>query len=154
MVLLWSILKGLLHLVVWLWHYHHTTIISMPKFPANYHTTICKRPFRVIKEILNLCFLSPLTGRSLIWVGILGVIVLYVYALLTFAVFRSSFSDDPSGQTFCDTLGHCFLAIVRYGTIGVLDEVGSLKHLQWNFSYLNHQTYNQWRLIWDSDNCK
>ena len=42
------IVKGPLHLVVQVLHYHHTTIISPKKSAANAHTTKCKRLLTII----------------------------------------------------------------------------------------------------------
>ncbi|KAL4233979.1 hypothetical protein ACF0H5_005634 [Mactra antiquata] len=57
-------------------------------------------------------------GRSLVWVGILGLCVFYLYAIISFALMRSMF--DPNDYLYCDTLWQCTLTIIRYGLIGDL----------------------------------
>ena len=42
------------------------------------------------------------------WVAIMGVILIYIYALIGFAFFRASFDTDES--RFCRTLTECALA--------------------------------------------
>ena len=75
----------------------------------------------LILVILHDDMSSFLPGRSLIWVAILGLIMLYVYALLGFAFFRASF--EPGQQLYCNTLYECSVTIIRYGMIGDIDEV-------------------------------
>ena len=53
--------------------------------------------------------------------AILGVIFLYVYALLGFALFRTLF--DPTQELYCATLWQCSVTLIRYGLIGDIDEV-------------------------------
>ena len=55
------------------------------------------------------------------WVAIMGVIVIYIYALIGFAFFRASFDTDES--RFCRTLAECFVTVLRYGAVGELTEV-------------------------------
>lgn len=60
---------------------------------------------------------------SLLWVAVLGLVVIYVYALIGFALFRASF--DPEGNMYCDTLFRCTVTVLRFGLIGDMFEVGS-----------------------------
>ncbi|KAL4233980.1 hypothetical protein ACF0H5_005635 [Mactra antiquata] len=57
-------------------------------------------------------------GRSLVWVGILGLCVFYLYAIISFAMMRSMF--NPDDYLYCDTLWQCTLTVIRYGLIGDL----------------------------------
>ncbi len=57
----------------------------------------------------------------MIWVAILGLIVLYIYALVAFAFFRASF--DPDNLLYCHTLYECVVTIIRFGLVGDIDEV-------------------------------
>ncbi|CAH1798712.1 unnamed protein product [Owenia fusiformis] len=59
-------------------------------------------------------------GKSLIWVAILGFIVFYLYALVSFALLRSSF--DPKNELYCQTLWQCTVTVIRYGLIGDIFE--------------------------------
>ena len=61
------------------------------------------------------------TGRSLLWVAVLGVIWLYIYALVGFGFFRSVF--DPQNELYCASLLQCTVTIIRYGLVGDIDEV-------------------------------
>ena len=72
-------------------------------------------------------------GKSLLWVAILGLIVFYIYALISFALLRSSF--DPDSELYCATLWQCTITVIRYGLVGDLFDVSihSSSHL---FSYL------------------
>ncbi|XP_064638087.1 inositol 1,4,5-trisphosphate receptor type 2-like isoform X2 [Lineus longissimus] len=61
-----------------------------------------------------------LNGKSLLWVGVLGVVIFYIYALIAFAFFRPTF--DPSQNWYCKNLFQCFVTIIRYGLIGDMFE--------------------------------
>ena len=61
------------------------------------------------------------SGRSLVWVAILGLVVFYIYALISFAVLRSSF--NPESEMYCATLWQCTITVIRYGLIGDIFEV-------------------------------
>jgi len=62
-----------------------------------------------------------LIGKSLLWVAILGLIVFYIYALVSFALLRSSF--DPDSELYCATLWQCTITVIRYGLVGDLFDV-------------------------------
>ena len=68
------------------------------------------------------------TGRSLVWVGILGMVVFYLYAIISFALMRSMF--NPENYLYCDSLWQCTLTVIRYGLIGDLFEVGKVTSLR------------------------
>jgi len=55
---------------------------------------------------------------------VLGFIVFYLYALISFAMLRSSF--DPENNLYCATLWQCTITIIRYGLIGDMFDVRSL----------------------------
>lgn len=55
-------------------------------------------------------------GKSLLWVAVLGFIVFYLYALVSFALLRASFT--PSERRYCDTLWQCTVTVIRYGLVG------------------------------------
>ena len=62
-----------------------------------------------------------LTGRSLLWVAVLGFVIFYMYALVSFALLRTSF--DPENNLYCDTLWQCTVTVIRYGLIGDIYDV-------------------------------
>lgn len=58
-------------------------------------------------------------GKSLLWVAALGVVVLYIYAVVSFAFLHESFEkpDNDDATLFCYTLYECFVSTLRYGLI-------------------------------------
>uniref|UniRef100_A0A1I8JHH3 Ion_trans domain-containing protein n=1 Tax=Macrostomum lignano TaxID=282301 RepID=A0A1I8JHH3_9PLAT len=60
-------------------------------------------------------------GLSLVWVSVLGIAIMYLYAVIGFAKFRIAFRPDDS-LMFCGTLYQCFVTILRFGLIGDLFE--------------------------------
>ena len=74
-----------------------------------------------------------LTGVALLWVAALGGVVLYIYAVISFAFLHESADNeadsDRENDLFCDTLGQCFITVIRYGLIDNLGLVNcSLCH--------------------------
>ncbi|CAC5357472.1 unnamed protein product [Mytilus coruscus] len=78
--------------------------------------------FHLLNIVVNNQLLSGViksvtqNGWSLLWVAILGLIVIYIYALIGFSLLRSFF--DPSNYLYCHTLWQCTITVVRYGLIG------------------------------------
>ena len=74
----------------------------------------------------NLSVVSVLlfSGKSLLWVAVLGLVVFYLYGIIGFALMRSMF--DPADYLYCNTLWQCTITVVRYGLIGDLFEVSTL----------------------------
>ncbi len=66
---------------------------------------------------------SDITGASLLWVAIMGVIVIYIYALVAFAFFRPMF--DPDDEKYCSTLAQCSVTLLRYGGTEQLPDVST-----------------------------
>ena len=64
------------------------------------------------------------SGKSLLWVAVLGFVVFYLYALISFALLRSSF--DPESDLYCATLWQCTITVIRYGLIGDIFDVCTL----------------------------
>jgi len=62
-------------------------------------------------------------GKSLLWVAVLGFIVFYLYALISFAMLRSSF--DPEENLYCASLWQCTITVIRYGLVGDIFDVRS-----------------------------
>lgn len=54
-------------------------------------------------------------GGSLLWVFLYGLVLLWIYALIGFAVYRE-IHDEASG-TFCRNMYECFVAHVHKGLI-------------------------------------
>jgi len=53
-------------------------------------------------------------GLSLLWVAALGVVVIYIYSVITFAYFRSSF--NVVDYMYCDNMWQCFLTSLNMGS--------------------------------------
>ncbi|BFZ19742.1 hypothetical protein BsWGS_22781 [Bradybaena similaris] len=60
-------------------------------------------------------------GQALLWVGVLGLVIFYLYGMIGFALMRSMF--DPGDYLYCNTLWQCTVTVIRYGLIGDLFEV-------------------------------
>lgn len=73
--------------------------------------------------LLGIIRAVTMNGKSLIWVAILGLIVIYLFALVVFAFFREAF--DINEEVYCDTLAKCSYTVLRYGLIGNYDEVSN-----------------------------
>ena len=73
--------------------------------------------------------ISFFPGTSLIWTGILGLIVLFIYAVLSFATLHNKFvADNDDGPLYCDTLTQCMYSVLRYGLI---DNIGLVNSNGW-----------------------
>ncbi|XP_013381715.1 inositol 1,4,5-trisphosphate receptor type 3 isoform X4 [Lingula anatina] len=70
-------------------------------------------------------------GVSLLWVGILGVIIFYIYALISFAFMRALFL--PKDEEYCGTLLECSVTVIRYGLIGAIFDRLTLPESENNF---------------------
>ena len=71
--------------------------------------------------ILSKFIYDIFVGISLILVGILGIIVLFIYSVISFAVLHNYFVETDSAQLYCTTLAECMYSILRYG---LLDNLG------------------------------
>ena len=74
----------------------------------------------------------PHAGGELLWVAFLGGIVLYIYAVISFAFLHESVNDEGRYALYCDTLGQCFMSVIRWGLIGNLGLVCLLCTLLYN----------------------
>ena len=59
-----------------------------------------------------------LLGGSLLLMAMLGLIVLFIYAVVSFAFLHTSFTTDNDDILYCGNLGECFVSVIRYGLIG------------------------------------
>ncbi len=57
-------------------------------------------------------------------VFLFGWIIIFIYTIIAFAVYRDSFKDDPG--LVCTTMYECFLSITHRGLIVGMYEVGLL----------------------------
>src|SRR4051812_3930937 len=62
---------------------------------------------------------QPYLGRSMLWVCFLGVIFLYIYALLGFLFLRNIYTGN---NLYCGSLWECFVSTIRNGLmLGMAD---------------------------------
>ena len=66
---------------------------------------------------IHCVFPSIHSGHSLFWVAMLGLVVLYIYGLVSYAAYQSYF-DDPESGSHCRTLFQCVVSVIRLGLIG------------------------------------
>ena len=82
--------------------------------------------------MLNFSVSLPHVGISLLWVAILGLVVLYIYSVVSFAFLHESLlMPNEEAKLFCNSLFQCLITIIRYG---LLDSPG-LVH---KFFYLEY----------------
>ena len=67
-------------------------------------------------------------GLSLVWVAILGVIVLFIYAVISFAFLHNQFVGTDDASLYCANLGQCVYSVFRYGLMDNLGLVYSSKY--------------------------
>ena len=72
------------------------------------------------------CHYFPSAGLSLLWVFILGLVFLYIYALIAFALFRD-LHDEGLGM-HCTAMYECFINLVHKGMILSTLEVRIIAH--------------------------
>ena len=69
-------------------------------------------------------FILSCVGWSLLWVAALGLVVIYIYSVGTFALLPNEFhnqNEDAENVLFCRSLIQCFISVLEYG---LLDTVG------------------------------
>lgn len=64
----------------------------------------------------------------MLWVAALILIVIYNYAVGTFAFMPNEFDSQEEGEVvrYCDTLFECFITVLEYG---LLDTIGVVSHI-------------------------
>ena len=78
------------------------------------------------KAVITVIHVYVYTGVALLWVAALGVVILYIYAVVSFAFLHESFlqPDNNDATLFCQDLGECFVSTIRYG---LLDNLGLVR---------------------------
>ena len=66
--------------------------------------------------------LNPSTAWQLISVAIFGVVIFYIYAVISFAFFREFFNSRNG--IFCETLFQCYMTVLR---VGLLSSYGNVR---------------------------
>ena len=58
------------------------------------------------------------------WVALLGIIILFIYAVISYVFYHEYFYKTDDAQLFCGSLGQCFVSVLRYG---LLDGIGLVR---------------------------
>ena len=69
---------------------------------------------------------------SLIWLAVLGVIVLFIYAVISFAFLQNNYVETDDAALYCANLGQCMYSVLRYGltdNLGIVSLEKSLKSI-------------------------
>ena len=73
-------------------------------------------PYYDLHVMLTFLFLPLHAGIALLWVAILGLVVLYIYSVVSFAFLHESLlMPDAEANLFCETLFQCLITVIRYG---------------------------------------
>ena len=59
-------------------------------------------------------------GKSLLWVAVLTLVILLIYSIISFVFLRESVHNKGSSM-FCESLGQCFVTVLR---VGLIDRLG------------------------------
>lgn len=60
------------------------------------------------------------------WVAALILIVLFIYSVISFAFLHESVNNQDM-SLYCNTLGECFVTVIRVGLINSLGSVGCVR---------------------------
>ena len=106
--------------VVFIWMIFLSSILSLPFRGYFYPLSLLYILER--SDILRRVLLAVTkNGRSLIYVAIFGVILLYIFSVIAFALFyqqaQSTISPDNAPYVFCHSLYECAISIGRWGLI-------------------------------------
>lgn len=61
------------------------------------------------------------TGKALLWVAALILVILFIYSVISFTFLHESFINDGESALFCTNLGQCFVSVIR---VGLIDSLG------------------------------
>jgi hypothetical protein len=68
-----------------------------------------------------------ISGTSLLLVGMLGMVIIFIYALVSFAVLRERFLLSSLGR-HCTTVYECFITVLHHGFVDSLYTVSVTKY--------------------------
>ena len=74
-----------------------------------------------IRIVINNYIIFAYTGDALIFVAILGLVVLFIYAVISFAFLHNFFIPTVNAELYCGNLAQCMYSILRFG---LLDNIG------------------------------
>ena len=81
--------------------------------------------------IVKILFYLFISGISLIFVAILGLIVLYIYAVVSFAFLHNFFTASTNAELYCGNLIECMYSILRFGLLDNIGLVSIIIHVFW-----------------------
>ena len=97
---------------------------------------ILKRVLRAVTkngETYNVrftCYFS-IIGISLVWVALLGLVMLFIYAVISFAFLHNFFIVYDDAALYCASLLQCAYSVLRYGLIDNIGLVSLLSVLNY-----------------------
>ena len=98
--------------------YLHASYCIQQRYPPASSAISHQEWYSFTSSVTTLCFLP--TGKSLLWVAFLGMVILLIYAVLSFAFLWDRFYMSEDAVLYCDTLFQCFVSVIRYGLIDTL----------------------------------
>ena len=80
------------------------------------------------KTVKLLDFVLYFSAKQLIFVGLLLLALLLIYAMFSFALMYNFF--NPETPLFCNTMWECYVTVIREGLLNTFGAVSSFKTLQ------------------------
>ncbi|XP_076096104.1 inositol 1,4,5-trisphosphate-gated calcium channel ITPR3-like isoform X9 [Mytilus galloprovincialis] len=92
----------------------------------------------VLNQLLKRVIQAVTTnGTSLLLVGMLGMVIIFIYALLSFAVLRERFLEASKGRD-CTTVYECFITVLHHGFVDSLYTSFEGNMGDWNTNFKEH----------------
>ncbi|CAC5372100.1 unnamed protein product [Mytilus coruscus] len=92
----------------------------------------------VLNQLLKRVIQAVTTnGTSLLLVGMLGMVIIFIYALLSFAVLRERFLEASKGRD-CTTVYECFITVLHHGFVDSLYTSFEGNMEDWNTNFKEH----------------
>ena len=85
---------------------------------------------------------------SLIWLAVLGVIVLFIYAVISFAFLQNNYVETDDAALYCANLGQCMYSVLRYGltdNLGIVSVENFFKSIVSLFFFLVDPISKRWQ---------
>ena len=84
----------------------------------------------------------------MIWVAILGLIVLFIYAVISFAFLQNQYRhrENDDANLYCDNLGQCMYSVLRYGltdNLGLVS-INIVWTIKWYYCLVDSHQWNWW----------
>jgi hypothetical protein len=105
----------------------HGQVYSMQHYVINSNNAYWLRLqfFSYLKQYIIDNFV--ISGTSLLLVGMLGMVIIFIYALVSFAILRERFLYSSLGR-HCTTVYECFITVLHHGFVDSLYTVSVTKY--------------------------